>query len=480
MFPGGAVVGSLAPCHIKDPGNEITRRRPSWRPEYKPPPRCARRGVCLNGLDPGGVAFRAILQRTHSAKPTSAELWVRPDGGWPTRGYGAPCSERSTRPERCRRSPATTGAIGGTISGCSAPARHSRARSVSRCCAARDYAAVKRALAEAGYKGEKIVVIVPTNVSEIGNLNRTGAEQLRRAGINVDLQEMDFGSVVRRHSNQGPPDKGGYNMFCTLIDRFLPNVHPYGNLAIRADGKEPIIRRYPSAKNSCSGSRLILVKGEIGHRQQLGLAIGQPLGSGRALTLGTVAVATGIVGDADLAAALTLLDVAAQSGGAAGFDGSHDTPLVAAEMTGVSVAVSGTVVAEDVRHLECGAHAGRLIRRGQLEMQLVEGADGVGDDRGGDLQIHSGRCQLGVAEQQLNGADVGAGFEQMGGKAVAQGMQADRLVQTCRAPRRAQSMNSECPCAPAQAGVLGFSGSRPRAVGPSGAVPGIATPRNDC
>ena len=29
-------------------------------------------------------------------------------------------------------------------------------------------------------------------------------------------------------------------MFCTLIDRSLPNVHPFGNLAIRADGKEPI------------------------------------------------------------------------------------------------------------------------------------------------------------------------------------------------------------------------------------------------
>jgi peptide/nickel transport system substrate-binding protein len=104
----------------------------------------------------------------------------------------------------------------------------------------RDYAAVKLALAAAGYKGEKIIVIVPTDVSELGNLTRTGAEQLRRAGMNVGLQEMDFGSVVRRRGNQGPPDKGGYNMFCTLIDRSLPNVHPYGNLAIRADGKEPI------------------------------------------------------------------------------------------------------------------------------------------------------------------------------------------------------------------------------------------------
>jgi peptide/nickel transport system substrate-binding protein len=67
----------------------------------------------------------------------------------------------------------------------------------------RDYAAVKRALAEAGYKGEKIVVMAPTDVSELGNLTRTGAEQLRRAGMNVDLQEMDFGRVVRRRGNQG-------------------------------------------------------------------------------------------------------------------------------------------------------------------------------------------------------------------------------------------------------------------------------------
>ena len=62
--------------------------------------------------------------------------------------------------------------------------------------------------------------------------------------MNIDLQEMDFGSVVRRRGNQGPPDKGGYNMFCTLIDRSLPNVHPYGNLAIRADAKEAINGRH--------------------------------------------------------------------------------------------------------------------------------------------------------------------------------------------------------------------------------------------
>src|SRR6266851_373157 len=104
----------------------------------------------------------------------------------------------------------------------------------------RDYAKVKQALTAAGYKDERIIVMAPTDVRELGDLTRTGAEQLRRAGMNVDLQEFDFGNVIRRRNNQGPPDKGGYNMFCTLIDRSLPNVHPFGNLAIRADGKEPI------------------------------------------------------------------------------------------------------------------------------------------------------------------------------------------------------------------------------------------------
>jgi peptide/nickel transport system substrate-binding protein len=99
----------------------------------------------------------------------------------------------------------------------------------------RDYPAVKQALAQAGHKGERIVVIAPTDA--LVAVSRIGAEQLRRAGLNIDYQEMNFGSVVRRRTNHGPPDKGGWNVFFTLIDRSIPNTNPYGNQAIRADGK---------------------------------------------------------------------------------------------------------------------------------------------------------------------------------------------------------------------------------------------------
>jgi peptide/nickel transport system substrate-binding protein len=67
--------------------------------------------------------------------------------------------------------------------------------------------------------------------------SKVGAEQLRRAGVNTDFQEMDFGTVVRRRTNQAPPDKGGWNVFFTLIDRSIPNTNPFGNQALRADGK---------------------------------------------------------------------------------------------------------------------------------------------------------------------------------------------------------------------------------------------------
>jgi peptide/nickel transport system substrate-binding protein len=101
----------------------------------------------------------------------------------------------------------------------------------------RDHAAARKALAEAGYNGEPIVVIAPTEVAGIRALSLVGADQLRRAGLNIDLQEMDFGTVVRRRTSQAAPDKGGWNVFFTMIDRSIPNIHPFGNPALRADGK---------------------------------------------------------------------------------------------------------------------------------------------------------------------------------------------------------------------------------------------------
>jgi peptide/nickel transport system substrate-binding protein len=100
----------------------------------------------------------------------------------------------------------------------------------------RDYKAVRRALADAGYNGEKVVVLVPTNVQEIRALSLAGIDQLRRAEMNVDVQELEQGASIRRRQNQAAPDKGGWNAYFGLNDRSVPNTNPYGNINLRADG----------------------------------------------------------------------------------------------------------------------------------------------------------------------------------------------------------------------------------------------------
>jgi len=100
----------------------------------------------------------------------------------------------------------------------------------------RDYAAVRQALARAGYNGEKIVILVPTDVQPIRALGLAGTDQLQRAGMNVDMQEMELAASLRRRQSQAPPDKGSWSAFFGLIDRSTPNTNPYGNFWIRADG----------------------------------------------------------------------------------------------------------------------------------------------------------------------------------------------------------------------------------------------------
>ena len=78
-----------------------------------------------------------------------------------------------------------------------------------------DLDAAKRMLKEAGYAGQKVVVISPSDYPQIGPLGQVTADRLARIGMNVDLQEMDWGSVVQRRTSREPVDKGGWSIFHT-------------------------------------------------------------------------------------------------------------------------------------------------------------------------------------------------------------------------------------------------------------------------
>ena len=70
-------------------------------------------------------------------------------------------------------------------------------------------------LKEAGYKGEPITVLAATDHATITPATQVLIQAMREAGINVDAQSMDWGSVVSRRAKKEPPAQGGWNIFVT-------------------------------------------------------------------------------------------------------------------------------------------------------------------------------------------------------------------------------------------------------------------------
>ena len=100
----------------------------------------------------------------------------------------------------------------------------------------RDYDRVKRELAQAGYRGERIIVLGTSGTGYIPVLSQVGADTLRRAGMNIDLQLSDYATMARRMLKTDPPDKGGWNVYFSISDGAF-NQTPVTNDYIRGDGK---------------------------------------------------------------------------------------------------------------------------------------------------------------------------------------------------------------------------------------------------
>jgi len=101
--------------------------------------------------------------------------------------------------------------------------------------APRDMDKVKRDLAAAGYKGEKVVVIAASDFPTLNALAQVGRDMLTRAGMNVDYVSTDWGSVVQRRANREAPERGGWSVFFTFfagLDFFSPASH----LGLRGNG----------------------------------------------------------------------------------------------------------------------------------------------------------------------------------------------------------------------------------------------------
>jgi peptide/nickel transport system substrate-binding protein len=98
-------------------------------------------------------------------------------------------------------------------------------------------ATAKQLIQEAGYKGEKIVLLSATDQPIVHGQALVTLEALRKAGLNVELQANDWGTLITRRASKEPVEKGGWSIFHTWTsapDFFSPAV----NIALRGNGEK--------------------------------------------------------------------------------------------------------------------------------------------------------------------------------------------------------------------------------------------------
>jgi peptide/nickel transport system substrate-binding protein len=82
-----------------------------------------------------------------------------------------------------------------------------------------------------GYDGTPRVLLQASAVCVLTNLAPVAKRQLERAGFKVDMQAMDWQSMVKRlATKKGAPSEGGWNAFATSwvqLDRLDPLVNTF-------------------------------------------------------------------------------------------------------------------------------------------------------------------------------------------------------------------------------------------------------------
>ncbi len=93
----------------------------------------------------------------------------------------------------------------------------------------------KELIKEAGYKGEKLVLLDATDQPIVHAQALVTAQALTQAGINVQVDANDWGTLVTRRTSKKPVSEGGWNMFHTWTS--APDMlSPALNAPLRGNG----------------------------------------------------------------------------------------------------------------------------------------------------------------------------------------------------------------------------------------------------
>jgi peptide/nickel transport system substrate-binding protein len=99
----------------------------------------------------------------------------------------------------------------------------------------RDVEKAKRLVGESGYKGEPVLLMSPTDQPALEQIAQVTRSVFEKVGLNVNYSAMDWSTLVARRASHEPPDKGGWNAFCTSWSG-ISVADPGGHFPLRGNG----------------------------------------------------------------------------------------------------------------------------------------------------------------------------------------------------------------------------------------------------
>lgn len=83
-------------------------------------------------------------------------------------------------------------------------------------------------LKQSGYKNERVVFLLPGDSALLNPIGTVMADQLKRAGFNLDIQTQDWSSIAQRWIGRAPLDAGGWSVVPVVYPGF-DMANPLGN-----------------------------------------------------------------------------------------------------------------------------------------------------------------------------------------------------------------------------------------------------------
>lgn len=97
--------------------------------------------------------------------------------------------------------------------------------------------AATRAIRQAGYKGERVVMLEPTDHPVNSVMSQVGADLFKRLGLNVDDQAMDAATMFQRRGNREDVGHGGWSCFPSAVAG-IDVLNPAVSFLARGNGRD--------------------------------------------------------------------------------------------------------------------------------------------------------------------------------------------------------------------------------------------------